>query len=82
MKFPLQLRRRHGYQQIVSDAQAYQLLRREVKQMRANSQRRAENRCNAVKLLQIKKGAWFQLVRCLCLKKKHSILILAEETDE
>lgn len=82
MKFPIKSLRCRGYQKIASDAQAYQLMRREVKQMRANSQRRAENRCNAVKLLQIKKGAWFQLVRCLCLKKKHSILILAEETDE
>ena len=51
----------YGYQQIRSDAQAAQLIRRELKGLRAEQQRRLSIwGCDFDRLLRIKVGAWFK----------------------
>lgn len=77
MKLPKQILEQYGYRQITSEIQATHLLRRELKQMHAASQRSGRNRLDAHKLLSIRPGMWFRFVR----RGPHSygsILILSE----
>lgn len=55
--------RRLGYRPIVSDAQAAQLLRHELKHHRAWSQREPRRTWNYDELLAIKPGNWFKFMR-------------------
>lgn len=55
--------RRYGYRPIVSDAQALQILRRELKHHSSAQQRDPTLRWDYRDLLAIKKGNWFKFVR-------------------
>ena len=66
----------YGYQQIRSDAQAAQLIRRELKGLRAEQQRRFPVwGCDFDWLLRIKVGAWYRLVTLPPVKRKRLIVI-------
>jgi len=55
--------REFGYQPIVSDAQAAQLLRRELKHHRQWQQRDKTRSWNMDNLLSIKRGNWFKFIK-------------------